>query len=353
MNKFFLSCTLAALLFLAPVVSLVAPDTGNEGILANERRTMAAFPDMPSRITSGTIKEFFRGIDAFFADRFPLRAPLLGLPMAVYEAGGDSLNRDKCYRGKENWLFLGNSYARCVDKLQGVFVLSDAAARRQAEAYEKRRAVAEACGAEFFVLVGPNKSSVYPEYLPPVVVPARQRFIAPLLDALRAAGVRVYDPTERLGAAKSAGLLYYRTDTHWNDLGALEAFEGLRALAGLPALPPLALGEGPAYRGDLVDIGGYQSFPLSAGDNFTLRWQEAPAVREDGGVFRNARAASAKTAWVFGDSFATALRPYITAMFAEVRFFKHGEFDAAMASALPKPDMVWWVMVERDFAQAK
>ena len=348
MNRFALSCILATLLFVVPMAAFVAPDMGN---LESERRRIASFPKMPSKFRSRYIKRFFHGVDAFFADHFPLRSSMLKLSMALHGAGGGSLNTDRCYRGKENWLFLGNSYGRCVDKLQGGVTIPGNALKQQTEKYGRIRDAAEKRGAEFFVFIGPNKSSIYPEYLPPVVVPAQRRFISPLLDSLSGRGVNVYDPTDRLIGAKAVGILYYRTDTHWNARGAHEAFEGFRERVGLPALPPLSLDEAPAHGGDLVDIGGYESFPLSVGDNFALHWGIPLALHEEDGLITNTHAASGKTAWVFGDSFAGALRPYITAMFKEVRFFEHGEFKTAISSRLPAPDMVFWVIVERNFAQ--
>lgn len=350
MNKFCISCILAALLFIVPVAAFVAPDRGS---VESERRQIVAFPKMSSKIRSRYIKKFFRDVDAFFADHFPLRSPLLELSMALHEAGGDSLNMDKCYRGKENWLFLGNDYGRCVDKLVGRTVLAGDNLKQQVEAYEKIRDAAENSGAEFLLFIGPNKSSIYPEYLPPVIVPAPRRYIAPLVDALTEAAVNVYDPTKRLVASKDSGILYYRTDTHWNARGAYEAFEGFREWAALPALPPCSLAEGPVQGGDLLGIGGYKRFPLSVGDTFTLQWSVSPELQEEDGLIRNAQAASAKTAWVFGDSFAVALRPYITAQFREVRFFKHEEFQSQMSSQLARPDTVLWIIVERNFADSR
>ncbi|MDR1368159.1 MAG: hypothetical protein LBJ76_05515 [Candidatus Accumulibacter sp.] len=256
-NKFLLSCLLTAFLFIVPVASFITPGMEN---LGNERRGIATFPEMPSKLRSGSVKKFFREIDNFFADHFPLRTPLLELSVALYEAGGDSLDMNKSYKGKGNWLFLGNSYARCVDKLQGRVILSRDSLKRQTEAYSNIRDAAKRKGVEFFVFIGPNKSSIYPEYLPPVAIPARRRFISPLLETLNEAGIKVYDPTDRLVGEKSGGLLYYRADTHWNARGAYEAFEGFRKWVGLPELPSLSLVEAPAYAGDLVDISGIKTF---------------------------------------------------------------------------------------------
>jgi hypothetical protein len=137
---------------------------------------------------------------------------------------------------------------------------------------------------------------------------------------------------------------------HWNASGVYKAFEGFRKWAGLPELPPISLVEAPAHRGDLVDIGGYKNFPLSIGDNFIPHWSIPPSLHEEGDLITNTHAASEKTAWVFGDSFAVALRPYIAAEFKEVRFFGHGELEKAMSSKFSRPDMILWIIVERNFS---
>lgn len=67
----------------------------------------------------------------------------------------------------------------------------------------------------------------------------------------------------------------------------------------------------------------------------------------------NPHATSDRTAWVFGDSFTGALKPYFMATFKEIRFFSPGGFYSAVASDLPKPDMMIWVMVERNFVMAE
>lgn len=350
MRKSSISCLLVALLFVVPMAVFISPEVSN---LENERRKIASFPDAPPKIRARYIKKFFQDFDAFFADRFPLRSSMLSLSIALHEANGDSLDMSKCYRGRGDWLFLGNSYQRCVDKLQGNVTLSGDSLKRQMGQYKSKHDAAHEGGAEFFILIGPNKSSIYPEYLPPLIFPGSQRFISPLIDSLSTEGVNIYDPTERLVGAKNLGLLYYRTDTHWNAFGAYEAFEGFRDLAGLPSLPPISFEEASTHAGDLVSIGGYNNFPLSTGDNFTLRWSTPPVHHDKDGLIANSRASSEKTAWIFGDSFAEALRPYIIAMFKEVRFFKHAEFDTAMASTFHKPDIILWVIVERSFAQAE
>jgi len=339
MNKFITSCVLCAILFVTPVAVFVFQKTST---LEGERRKIAAFPDVPKMIAVGEIKRFFREFDVFFADHFPLRGSLLSLSSRLHEVTSSDLDMGKCYSGKESWLFLGNDYGRTVDKLQGRVTLSKAALRRLVEYYAGMSSSARSSGADFVIFIGPNKSSVYPEYLPSFVTPAKRRFITPLVEALRDAGVKVYDPTERLIKKKADGILYYRTDTHWNGRGAYEAFEGFREYIGLPALPLCTFVAGAElHKGDLVDIGGFEDFPLSVGDSDNPRWD--PPL---------SHSVSEKTAWIFGDSFAGALGSYMRATFAQIRSFRHQEFEQAMSSHEQKPDIIIWVVVERSFAQA-
>ena len=338
MHRFIASCVCCTMLLAVPVAVFVLP---KRDILEGERRKAAAFPDLPRKIFwVSEIKRFFSGFDGFFADHFPWRDVLLSLSVGWYELTGDNLDISKCYRGKENWLFLGNRWSRCVDKLQGRVMFSEKTLQRQVEYYMKMHNAARNNGARFVIFIGPNKSSVYPEYLPPFVTPAAKRFITPLYEALRKAGITVYDPTERLLNKKSDGLLYYRTDTHWNGRGAYEAFKGFKEYIGLPLLPSCTFVAGSEYRGDLVNIGGFKRFPLSKGDNDAPRWD--PPL---------SHAISEKTAWIFGDSFAQALKIYMQATFERTTFFSHNKFEQMMSSHNQKPDLIIWVVVERSFAE--
>lgn len=347
MTKFIISCALTVVIFIASIAMFIIP---RSGYLENERRKITDFPTIPSKIRAKEIKAYFRQIDSFFTDHFPLRDSLLSMS-TVFEAYGDSLDINKCYTGRDNWLFLGNNYVRCVDQLQGLVVLSAENLRRETNRYRNIQAAATKEGSDFIIFIGPNKSSVYPEYLPPVVTPARQRFVTPLIVSLQKEGIKCHDPTDYLKSMKHKGLLYYRSDTHWNALGAHEAFDSFRKYAELPKMPLLTLSDAPEYYGDLVGIGGYKNFIPLPGDNYILNWNHPITIQEKDGAFINSHATTNKSAWVFGDSFAAALKPYIIATFESVHFYSHGEFKSIMSANNQKPDMIIWIIVERNFAQ--
>ncbi|MDR3203504.1 MAG: hypothetical protein LBV23_01995 [Deltaproteobacteria bacterium] len=269
----------------------------------------------------------------------------------MFKNSSDNINL--CLKGKDTWLFLGNGYADIIDKLQGGVKLSGLKLNRLTEKYVKIKEMSEIVGAEFYMFIGPNKSSVYPEYLPPIVFPSTQRYLSPLFKSLKEKGVDVYDPTLALIKAKqvSSTFFYYKTDTHWNSLGGYLAFEGFRELIGLPSLPPLSFIDGPPVNGDLINIGGYVNFPLSSAtnDNPLSVWATPlNVIEEEQGLAINSNPISDKIVWIFGDSFNIALKPYFIAMFKEIHIFKHRNFEKIISSERPKPDLIVWIIVERN-----
>lgn len=347
MPKRILTILLMGLLGLAAIGVHVPPASP---ILEKERRMVARFPESPSSLSSRKLKKYFKGIDQYYADNFPLRGALLGF--VSFLGFGDAVNTERCFQGKDDWLFLGNSYARCIDKLTGKVVLSASEAQRQAARYIAARDTAARAGVPFVMLVGPDKPTVYPEKLPDIVRSVPQRYMEPLLGALRTSGIAVYDPADRLRERGRQRTLYLRTDTHWNALGAGIAFEGLRQSAGWPELPRHDFAAIPTAPGDLIDIGGYASFPLHDDDTFAVQWHTPSATEQRDGVMHNPGASSAQTVWVFGDSFTEALRPLIEAQFQTVKYFRHKQYTTVMQQAEGAwPDVILWVIVERNITE--
>lgn len=346
MNKTFLSLILGVLLCAAPIALAVLP---RQDVSVAEKRKLATPPAWPEQFGARPVRKYFAQWDSYLSDHFPMRHALLTVASAMIASGGGDIHRTKCYRGRENWLFLGNDYSSTVDKLTGVVVPQPEAVAATIGEYAARVAASEKIGAKFTLFIGPNKSSVYPEFLPPSVIPAEKPYIAPFVEGLKAEGITVYDPTALLRKTKDKGLLYSRTDTHWSLLGASVAFTGFLDMLNLPVLPPYTLHSDNSLLGDLVSIGGYTSFPLSPGDLFELTWQTAPSLEDKDGGIVNRNSTSGKTAWVFADSFGWQLRQYFSATFKQTRFFSHKEYGKVMESAGESPpDLVVWVTVERD-----
>lgn len=277
---------------------------------------------------------------------------------------GESIN---WYAGKDGWLFLGDGHDKSLSKLQGYSrstaddinaVKKDfAAVTQQASKY----------GIKVAFLLGPNKSTVYPEYLPDGVNPAASRYAAPFLAALRdIPDLVVYDPTEVLRKAKSdEAYLYYRTDTHWNAKGAYIAIKSLQQQLGLDITEVEFEKDGP-FKGDIIGIAKINDFPLRPGDAWTpvystpLEFSQHADLRETTnsfgsvGTVRNTVALVDEKIWIIGDSFTSAMRQYLNATYREVVYIGHWaevmkDMPSLIQNETDKPDRILIERVERSF----
>lgn len=344
MKKFLLSCLLIGAVCAVPVTVSFAP---SQGVLEMERRSMAVFPDLPEKIRTRTIRQYFKNIEQWFSDRIPGRAALVSVATEINDWGNSDINMKKCFRGKDGWLFLGNDYERTVDVLEGKWSASDELLERQVNFFSEMDRIARTFGAEFHILVGPNKSSIYPEFLPPVVFPTQERASVQLTQRLLERGLSVFDPAEVLKASKDKGILYWRTDTHWNELGTKIALEHFLQNAGQPTMPETEITCTGVRKGDLVAIGGYADFPLKEGDSYALKVQKSSS-RD-------------KRLFILGDSFSMLPLIFLKEMYCDVERVHMGElmggkpdvekFRKMLESKKVKPDVIFWIQVERSYVR--
>lgn len=271
------------------------------------------------------------------------------------------------YKGKNDWLFLGNQYDSTVAKLKLSNPPSDDILKQSIEPFTKIAITAAKYNTKFALIIGPNKSSIYPEYLPDTLVPSPLKYSSFFINKLKKIpNLIVYDPTNDLLNLKSKeGILYWMTDTHWNNKGAFLAYSGFSKLLNLP-VPSVEFKQGNSHSGDLIRISKLQDFPLHADDNWDVIWKNKSTLSESdiadeqktafgsAKVVINSKPLSSKYVWVVGDSFTEALKPYLNATFKEVRYIGHWsdklkDLPDILDKADRKPDMIIVVRVERSF----
>ncbi len=187
--------------------------------LPGENREMAPRPSL----SKGKLAEFPRRVDAWFNDHFGFRNSLVRANSRILlRVFGVSSSSDVVL-GKAGWLFFAAD--RIIESRRGILPFADDELRAWQIALEERRDWLAARGIRYVFMISPEKSSLYAEFLPdelaPVSAPSRlDQFVA----WMRAhSTVDVLDLRESLNAAKAEGLIWYRTDTHWNDEGAFAA----------------------------------------------------------------------------------------------------------------------------------
>jgi hypothetical protein len=188
--------------------------------LANvqEMRALAAWPDW--RKTK--FEKWPAAFEAWLVDHFPMRTRVVqwyGLVRHRWMGEPSAL----VVVGRDDWLFYVGE--KTVPDLLGRDRLSDEELAQWHRAIEGRRAWWRERGAEYLLVLVPNKSTVYPEQLPAFL---RSQARPGKLDQVttyfrdKKSPVAVLDLRESLRAAKAKGTIYWPTDSHWNA-------EGLRA----------------------------------------------------------------------------------------------------------------------------
>ena len=287
-------------------------------------------------------------------------------PRKGFEHGfGSSL---KWFRGKENWLFLGNHFSQTVAKRRLAIEPSDQTISDELTKFEALAGQALELDVKVALLVAPNKSSVHTEFLPDELKPSELRYSTLVTDKLREIpNLSVIDPTKLLvGSKSSEGILYWRTNTHWNQKGAYLAFSSLMEELDLQFPKVEFVQSDKIHRGDLIGISKLSDFPVTEGDDWFVEIQSEFQISREPlrnqpvdpfgwkGHIRNTKALNDMSVWVIGDSSTSLIRPYLEASFKSVRYLGHwakklDSLPADLAVSSLTPDLVLVVRIERSF----
>ncbi len=127
--------------------------------------------------------------------------------------------------GKDSWLFYHSEAladGNTVNDWRGTIPLSQTELVRLQEQLEANESVFAEKGIPYLVVIVPNKSTVYSEYMPDTIRKFRDttRLDQFMEHMRRHSRVSVLDLREALFKAKSSHPLYWKTDSHWNSYGA-------------------------------------------------------------------------------------------------------------------------------------
>lgn len=359
-----LACILSLALLLAPLVapqalSLFRIDQGPSGV---EKCAQAPPPTLALAATdpgacAATANRWYR-------ENFPFRAAMIRMGnLARLRLFGESPS-PSVLLGKEGWLFAKTESG--LDDWLGVGLYPPDELIRNVAVLAARRDWLAERGVALLVAIAPNKSTIHPEMLPDSLHQiGRTTRLDQLVPALEAAGVEVLDLRKPLAEAKRTRRVYHKTDTHWNDAGALVACAAIveRLRTRFPALPPLSLDrfafrERIAPGGDLAEMlylerelpeTVFEAIPLDprrakpAGP----RGYRNPAVLSDRDlVVRELDDPTLPAAVVFRDSFSSAAWPFLAERFRRSIFVWEHRFQPHIVLA-EKPDVVIYEVVER------
>ena len=201
-----------------------------------EQRFLSPRPNLPSMRMLGNRRDmqlYANTWDAYLSDRVFERSAYITTYLKLGLMLSPAVQNSPYVEGKDGWLFWGNGHHSrdMLDYTRNVHPATEAQINAKCEYLEKLYTDAKEAGVYFAVLVAPNKSSIYPEYLPDwLVIKDSRRFADRVYERLKLKGFPIVFPKMGLEQAKSKGQLYFKDDSHWNEIAAFTAFSEIMEL---------------------------------------------------------------------------------------------------------------------------
>ena len=232
------------------------------------------------------ISRFPQAFTAWLRDHFGFRNSLIRLHNRIKVRWLETSTVPTIAMGREKWLFLRQEQQ--VQDYRRRARLTEEELERWRRALVGRREWLAARGIRYLFTVSPDKASIYPEMMPdwlrPAQGPSRIEQLMAWLE--EKSDFRLHYPREALLARKGEGLLYFRTDSHWNHLGAYHAYRDLmqRVARLLPGKAPhpleIYLPRESRHRGDLALGLGLENIGREPSRTLVLPEACRPGLRE-------------------------------------------------------------------------
>ena len=324
---------------------------------STENRRLAIFPKIMNE--NNVNYNFNKEFELWLNDRFYPREKYLNIYNKIRFGINRRADGDDAFQGQENWLFYKGENS--VTNFQNTNLFTDTELQQIKDNLIRKEKWLHKRGISYYVFIAPDKNRVYGEYYPKNILKTGNEGRAEQLYAFlrKNCKVKVVYPLEELMTAKKDGLIYYKTDTHWNEYGALIGYKVLikTIQENYPDIHGMSLCDfnvekKPRPSGDLLTM-----LKLSE-DKYKDVLYLTPTPKEsyvfshmdkgrDGVTTKNPQ--KKHKLFMLRDSFCTAMVPYLANTFASIEFIWAYGLNLHQDEIVKnKPDIVIEEIVERN-----
>lgn len=385
------SCVFLLLISVPFIVRFAIKGDASEQVLKTDNRLVTPYQKLVSA-KGKDLQRYFRNLDAYISDRLIFKDEVVDWANATLTNPSRFFPFDfsRYVMGGNGFIFMGDKEtngAIITRHFSASFMFSEARMNALASDHARLAKAAEESGAPYYVFVSPNKEGIYCEDLPKWLRSApcsrAARVTRSMIEVLNAHGVRAVYPFDALRNGKSnVANLYYKTDSHWNRLGAEIGYAHLMQVLskdGVFVSHPYK--RNTLYRlipfksrrvGDLGLIAGFNENnsvedidyaldspveifwnPMSQGEKKLPLAQCLTQISAKGwsGRMKNPASTNGQRLVIIGDSFMVAMGSFFNLDFAEILYLsRHDSIDSLEDRIRQfKPDLVISEVVERSF----
>lgn len=287
--------------------------------------------------TGNTAKMSPNALVGEFLDDIPFREQLsqMNTKLTRFASNNTYINSTQVILGKNDWLF----FKATLDDYEGNNLFSDAEKNQILFQVLKQQDIFEKLGIELVLYIAPNKASVYPENMPDTIIKKNQTSkTEDLIEFLQEnSDITIIYPEKELNDAKKMTDVYFKSDTHWNEVGG---YVGTQAFTEkvLGIRDELTVDKIVSYKGNRV---GDLSKVANLRDVYSdkLLYNELATDLDITGSDKNVY-------WI-GDSFQVEIGKYLPKYVSE-SFFVDDDAYNFFEMYCTSPDIIVWEIVERD-----
>lgn len=162
----------------------------------------------------------------YFEDHFAFRLQMLTANALIWSKGFDTSTTDQVVTGKDDWLYFSGT----MDDYTGRDLLSDRELKAIVHNLSLMDSYVDFCGGRLIVTVAPNKNTLYNSAMPYYYQKGETSNLERLVPLLEEAGIEYVDLTETF--QNEDEVLYFKRDSHWNNKGALLAYNAVMDAMG-------------------------------------------------------------------------------------------------------------------------
>lgn len=264
----------------------------------------------------------------------------IGTKISNVMTQGAYIESTQVLAGKNGWLFYkATDDGDPISDYQGTNHYSDEYMATIASKLENTASTFNSYGVEFYVMSIPNKENVYSEYMPDSIERSDTVSKTDLLMAYlkNNSSVNVIDTKEALVDAKRQYQTYYKTDTHFNNVGAYIATQ---------EVVKATQGSSDSIRNAKYNIVSTNYIgDLSQVCNMTDVYNGDIQYDFDGSNV-NQSLKSDKRVLIIGDSFSDVIQPIMSNYYADVTAINIWSWHFSDLSSY-NPDIIIWEGAER------
>lgn len=318
-----------------------------------ENRELASKPELDY----SNYLEFPNLYENYFNDHTAYKNQFIKLNNLINIKLFNTLDNSQVILGKDNWLFYKGEGGIAINEYKAENLYSKGQLEQILyNVVEYRNKIKETTGSDFILMLIPDKEHVYEELLPDYIHSKSDiKRIDQIYDYItQNSDVKVCYPLNVLRNAKKGNQVYYKYDTHWNQLGAYYGSMDLLKTIGVTKNRNLEFDMISDVSGDLAGMIYLREYFFDDSDYLLKNYFNNINVNE---IFNDSQGNLSltkykssvnnnKKIYFVGDSFREAMKKYLSKQFKDCTFVHRDVFNKN--DYLDEhPDVFVYEMVER------